>query len=1144
MEVAQDCIKNVRYLPKMPDYRQLDSARGYHLYRYLFGRLAISRNERGETNNQKTAQRVGEDELRKKIIPAVLADEETWNEVVSLNSKDARLTTGRIVGMLSKLKASLEEDYKDYEVGYSRVLTTSDVLVALSYLTELSPKERKNLGLPIGDKLTLLKQTLLSLQTKEGLNDYESIFGAYKESVGLAFGTSEGVLNNLDQVNGLIEASVREALSYLPERSRRTDIAAAASTENTIIELSRKAQREVRRLLVRSGNTQVFLVDNSTEHPFIRYFLPPAFVKKLSQTVVSNERLTDRLPVYLKRVTTSAQGPLPFSDTSLGAHKFGSSYPDLLDKGLQELDGAIERSLLANIPSPSDYELASQEVNKLTLDFYIKVDNDYGSTTPGVFATLASSNTQRTHPYRRVDFSFSSTGIGGTLSHMVKVINTTLITDIPCLKQFFTIAHDVVSTQHIIRDNVSSPIWAHSLVKLCQNRAVGEALYNYEDEDPSSYDDFSFGDPIGQGDFCGFDFFVAQAQSAVQARLRAILNAGVDPKQYVRELCCKVERQIALKRAWQMVKYYPFSSMAMISTVHENILMPEFGEKSLFEMRSLLKTDSNIYFDAFLSIAEALLDEGAYRAAYPNLKKLKAIEAYTNLASRGGSDIDQSSYEVFSSQLIIRYLLCQATYYYLYDLEGPIAEHIQREFSSQVTRQQLVQKSWNLLATAQAHVKVRLKKYLVVGEVSQGTFSPHYKLLSRIYLLRARLLTFFPRMVPMSDTLLPTENFSGQQRTAASIHWGKLYLLEKARLYIAAEGDGEIYAYYAALQSCYYLTAAYAESKDLVLMNKPSSGDVRELDHAHCLMWARRLRDHALISYETTGRQCYNAIKEKSGLPEEFDEYGRYSIEKLPAIFEDRGMQKGRKTSEDNDFLTLDVSLLAINKDVLPKLTSDPPKKNIYLFGTNACHIFLARGLYMLCSDVNEEFAEDDSAAAIDWERKLTLAERLFDLAWAIAEDGCSIARDEGDRQRKKITRSFLVSESKAHYTSREIDSVRDLYPRRVSEVADIGKLYSAACKVLKLYLSSASEKERITTSINKLFGMLHGEYRFESKRFLKVLLLRQSRYNGHLEQFLNKAQQVLEEHMPSSEAVATSLEIKSHRDTLMKALFATLQTN
>jgi len=1119
--------------------KQPDIIRSYYLYRYLLGCLAISRRSDGSPNSTQTAERVGDKELRK-VLPSVLSGEASWEENVSASRK--KVTTGRVVDMLIALKETLEQGYRTHEEPYSRVLTAEDMLIALYQLVALTPDERNQLGLPAGDTLTLLKQTLLSLQTRTGTENYEAIFNTYKEAVGLDF-TNDIAITTFDQVNDLVETSVRAALSYLPDRKSkyRKNQQKEQSRENTIIELTRKAQREVRRLLVRSGNTQPFWGDRTADHPYIKHYLQPAFVKKLAQTVVKNERLTATLPIYLKQLTVNVCGPLPFFDTSLGSYKFGSSYPDLLNKALQELDGNTERPLIEDIPVPSDYELASQEAVEISLGFYIKIPTDYQNITQQTFETLASENTEENRPYRRVDFVYSSTGVGGTLSHIVKVINKTLLSDIPCLDSLFPIAHDVTCTQTIVRDNVPSPIWAHSLVKLCHNQSVGKALRAFEDNQ-SAYDNFSFGDPIGHGDFCGFDFLIAQAQSSLQARLQAIRSTGVHPPEYVKQLCQKVERQNALKRAWQTLKTYPFSSMAMIGTVHQAVLGNQFKH------RNLCASDPDIYFDAFLSIAETLIDEGAYKASYLNLRKISILETYArnSLSEMSSIDIDSDSYQVFSSTLIIRYLICKANYYYLFDLRDRLPESLSHEFSAQPSRKELVDKAWEALRLAEAHTRDRLKKYVVIGEVSQGTFHPHYKLLGRVYLLRARLLTFFPRLVPRAELLLPTERFSGQQRTKASVHWGKLYLLEKARLYVAANGDSESYACYAALQSSYYLTVAYEDPQDTALTLPTAEGTPPQLSREDCLMWAKRLRNHALLTYAETGRQCYNAIKEKSGLPKEFDEHGRYTIEKLPAIFEDRGLRRDRAPSKNNDFLTLDISLLAINHEDLPRLTANHPDKSIYLFGTNTAHLFLARGLYLLCSDTTEEFEKNEPDGPIQWEQKLQMARRLFDMAWAIAEDGCQIER-EG--KKKRITRSFRDLASKDRYSTKEINSVRDLYPRRINEIADIGKMFSAACMTLQLHLMTTEDRaedragDRTTTAenINKLFGMFHGSYRLSENKSLRALLQRQSRYNGHLEDFLESAIAVLQSHMPTSSQPAAGEAIETRRNALMKDLFAVL---
>lgn len=245
------------------------------------------------------------------------------------------------------------------------------------------------------------------------------------------------------------------------------------------------------------------------------HFLQPAFVIKLAQTVVDNERLTDLFPVYLKRITIEASGPLPFADKELGTLHGDGPYSDLLHPALLRLERQNDGIRSEDLPGPGDYELASQEATRITIEFYIKVPEGYYPAVPRVFKQLASED------YQRIYFSLSSTGIGGVLSHVIRVINRALLLDIPCLSHFFSIAHDVTSTQTIIRENVASPIWAHSLVKLYQKQTVGQTTQACGQENLQFCETFTFGDPIGHGDYCGFDFLGAQAQAALQARLQA-----------------------------------------------------------------------------------------------------------------------------------------------------------------------------------------------------------------------------------------------------------------------------------------------------------------------------------------------------------------------------------------------------------------------------------------------------------------------------------------------------------------------------------------------------------------------------------------------------------------------------------------------
>ncbi|ESA36023.1 (modular protein) [Leptolyngbya sp. Heron Island J] len=506
--------------------------------------------------------------------------------------------------------------------------------------------------------------------------------------------------------------------------------------------------------------------------------------------------------------------------------------------------------------------------------------------------------------------------------------------------------------------------------------------------------------------------------------------------------------------------------------------------------------------------------------------------------SQDTAETDNGTFEVFSGTLVIRYLICLASYYYVYDTQNIDRDYLPPECSPDINRQVLVQKAWETLKQAQQHTEIRLKKYIVTSEVSQGTFHPHYELLGRIYFIRAKLLTHFPQFVPRDDQSLPTESFVGQRRTKASIYWGRLFLLEKARLYAAANGSSEIYAYYAAMQSCSYLFAAFDDEEN-TLLSSPHIGNGR-LSHQGCLKWARKLRDHALLAYSEMGLQCYYEIKEKSGLPEELDEYGHYYVDKLPAIYESRNVESSTTLNEDNIFLTLDMSLLGVDVREIPKLTPNHPTQNIYLFGANACYLFFVRGLYLLCSDATYEFKESPENSDIGWEPKLKKALRLLDMAWAVAEAGCSITRKKQDGESiRQIRRSFAHSGDVHQYTSSEIEAVQDLYPRRVSDIAALGKIFSAACMVLLLGVIPAEEREAMAANIENLLGMLHSSTRLS--KTLRAHLARQKRYDGNLKDYLSTSSRIIKKYAAEINQPPNPIDLKAYRKRFIKELFEVL---
>jgi hypothetical protein len=1112
-----------------------DIQRVYRVYHYLCSCLGIVRSKDGSPNYRQVSKRLSETRDLRRTVSLLFKGKDAWIGSQADSSRHSSLTTGNLVDMLSQLNTSLQDDYRNYDEPYTRVLTASDFITALYQLVELTPEERNGLGLLAGDGLTLLQQALLIFQITGNLENYEMLLHIYKAAVGMDFSNAEPALDNLTQVDRLIEQTVRRTLNYLPERRQPTNQyngLSQPSREKTITELAHKAQREIRRLLARSGNQQGPMVGSTVVNSYIHKYLQPAFVTKLAQTVVANERLTDEFPVYLKRLTIEASGPLPFADKELGVLPADGPYPPLLHPALRRLDRG-EGNSFDDLPGPGDYELASQEATRVIAEFYVKVPEGYTPAVNRVFKRLASQNQQR------IDFSLSSTGIGGALSHVIKVINRALLRDIPCLSNYFPIAHDVTSTQSIIRDNVASPIWAHSLVKLCDKQTVGQAILASGPDNLRFYEEFSFAEPIGHGDYCGFDFVIAQAQAALQARLQAVRNAGTFPQEYITHLCHRTERTIALQDAWSYLQGYPFSCLAMVGAIEREILKPHVGNQPLE------KNAPYIYFDACLSIVEALLDEGSYRLAKRYLNQLEVLESTVqqglDVASRPLS-ADLTNCGIFSGELTVRYLLVLATYCYMYDLEDNDPAYLPPGCNADVNREGLIRRAWVKLDEAQQYVWLRLRKYVLINEVSQGTFHPHYLLLARIYFLRMKLLLFFPRFVPRQERGLPTDRFSGQQRTIPSIHWGRLYLAEKARLYAAADGDSEIYACYASMQCWLHLIAAYTDQNNLTLPVNSTQNYVESLPREKSLEWARKLRDHALISYAEKGRYYYNQIKEKSGVPGQSENFGPYSIQKLTAIFEAREQQYEEWSAELKRYLILDMSLMAVSSDDLPKMSPNHPDRNIYLFGTNACYLFFARGLYLLCSNSTHEFGQAEMASEpIDWEQKLYRAMRLLNMAWAMAEEGGTIEQKEdadGEVQLHIIRNSN--SQDGEGYLSPDVESVRDMYPRRINEIAVLGKIFAAACIVLRLRVTPTAEWSELQRDMQALLTNLHNARRFTPT--LQALLDGQPQYNGHLEPYLQRASTILNDHgAAATQPDSPSANLHNCRDTLLQDLFEAL---
>lgn len=444
----------------------------------------------------------------------------------------------------------------------------------------------------------------------------------------------------------------------------------------------------------------------------------------------------------------------------------------------------------------------------------------------------------------------------------------------------------------------------------------------------------------------------------MQARLKAIKFTGASPQQYLSDLQYSIDKYFLLRKARSYLLGYPFSSLAK-----ESFLYAAFGKEW---DRILELEDPLVYFKIQLELVESFLIEDLHSRAKSYLDKLTS--ALQNVSDQGvawykrfGDDVDlDRNFQIFSGTLLVRYELCHANYHYLTNKP---------------------EDAWKRLQRAESYVNVRLAKYRLVGEVSQAAFQPHYELLARIYFLRARLLLFFP---------FTASNFSANQhfplatdvehnnrlRTERAVHVGRLYLFEKARLYAACNGDSELYACLTAYQCCTYLITA---ESNIVPMQKVGSRSL-ELTEDQSRDWARRLRDEALLSYSEAGRRYYYQIKEKSGISEKrHHDFGKFQIDAVPAIREQRGdeelgiIELERKHSNLSEkILCLDMSILGLDERLIRGVETDERGDTIYLFGTNACHLFFMRGMYHLCSNDLKEFGDTIRVDSLSgWSAKL-----------------------------------------------------------------------------------------------------------------------------------------------------------------------------
>ncbi len=1103
--------------------KNYDLEREREIYRYLFSlALAIHQGEKkaGDINRTEVTRRILgiKDKSDQEAKDAASSIYKFLTQENHVRSPKYQITTGKLVEYLTNLKRrELPEIFQ--------VVTKEDILIIFQSLVQLSPNERKKLGLTNFDLEILLQQILINITIFPDSLNKEKILKIYKESLGISAyeqNEKQGLELVHNQINKIIKDAVRNFLQEYPDRLIwQKEEKSKLELESYFIQ---KAIRAIDRIKSKAGVGQnIDLTGDTIEDNFCQKYLPKGLVNKITYTVIENEILNESFPIYIKCFKIEQVNPLPLY---LEDHYINRE--PLLNKEIAEVE-TIRNVFLPNLEIRLNNGLETGYAYQVTIEFAIHSKNmHYQKLFENDWIRLTQGNKNI------VTFSIQSSGVGGQLSQIIRIINKALLWDIKCLnEEYFAVAHDLIIYQKIIQNNIVSPVWSHSLVKLCRLDSIKKALIDTTCNS-YRYEDYSYLDKVGRGDYCSFDFLESVGKSALQARLRAIKNTGVLPNKYIHDLLNRIERLEQLKRAKKHLKLYPFSLIVM-----ENQL------SDLFKKEKEIESNSEVQYEARIAIAEGYLNEGLYRKADLILQILKndlekdseagemLYKKFRNQYRSSPTSLEEN-FKIKSASLLAKYEICRAKYFYLFDDR----KEVKKEYintNNLTNRTDCIDYSWRCLNRAEIHLKLRLFKYQIINEVSQGIFHPYFFLLAKIYFLRAKIYLFFKKNI---QELITLKRIRGNENCGfnSNLNYECIALLEKARSYAACDGDSELYACFTAYQCLAYLVAGYLENKEISI-----EGRSVNLKKNQCLEWAKKLRDDSLISYAETGRSCYLSLKEKSGTSSPI-RFEKCIVVPVPPIvevnFDNKDLGDKRiqglleeKQKSDYQLLYIDLSLLWI--EVLKN------EENIYLFGSNASVLLFARGMYLLCSDENEDLfsirslnLEQRSLNSIDdWKLKVHRAYRLFSYSWAIAEnskntDNCNIERD-----------FTWYKELQDRFGFEEAISVRDLYPHRITEIADLGKLYAIACNLILIALTVKNEEQdKLINLNNKLQSMFHSSSCSSINQPCQ-LAENQSRFNGHLSSYFEEAKQIIEDQKDKAKEFSRNLNIDSrdHLDSIKK---------
>jgi hypothetical protein len=894
--------------------RQRDAAVYLHLLNNLTD-LDISEDS-PKPNEYKIAKQWGQNRIFvRRVLRSVMGERYQEKE---REERIPSLSLGKLVTILTSLEAYWQrESAKNKDSLAQKMInkfTQQEKERVLKKYAQLSLDERKKLGLLVHPEAGLLEQ-LKEIITDKIQQDSIDVVSFYKQAINLYSSQKQqhSYLKSLD-ANDHLDIDeyfklVNQITEYIQPRLKKYYQHLSTNSEQEIIkDLVDKILREVSRTEFQAGLRQIktvveqcpdFVKNNLTSDSISNLFL-----ENLSNSIIKNNLLGDKFPVYIDYLEIEKVKPLPLK---LYRGKTGLINTDFLD------DSEDENEYYAQ-------GLEKQIAYRVRVYFYVYPPENW-KPKPTLEEKEISQFFKQEESNNRLEFCEEVVGVGSPIAHITTAINRFLFEGIDILKKqgYLPVTQKIVSEDKVIGNTRNSAVWSYSLVKLCKQEDVKKSL-----EGEINYNQIVADQELAIGEFYGFDLLESAAKSALHARLRAIEKTGIDSQQYLQQLCERIEEKYILEKAEKWIKFYPFSLRAMQDYLEKKLFKDKYRN---WDERNFKEVNNNqawsmVAYEAHLAITQVYLQEGLYRIAK---KYLEVIKPHIE---KGRLD---------DKLLVSLYHICLFDYHFYTDLEDEERDHQERGSA--------IRKAEECLNIAEEYLQEYLKEYAIIGEYSQTNVHPFFYYLSRIYSHRAKIYLFFPYIaqLPSPKTHLLIE---------------PLRLLEKARIYAARDGDANYYAYWTVYQIWSYLITAYVGDTKLLK---------GQFTRQNCLEWAERLIKNALDCYGERGRKSYQQIKNYSGKQTEFsisnivyEQYNDIYVQTIPPIIEigkgsshlDEFYQKIFQSSQSQQ------KIIQLPMSALTYLDSNSDNK-VYLFGIHASLLLFGLGLVELCKDNQEEGLEE-----------------------------------------------------------------------------------------------------------------------------------------------------------------------------------------